>query len=46
MNSTFQTQRNSVPRGHVLKLEENSYPFSDQMQRDWGNDVILAAEVN
>lgn len=37
---------NSDPRGHVLKLEENSYPFADDMQRDWGNDIILAAEVN
>lgn len=35
---------NSDPRGHALKLEPGSYPYP--MEKDWGGNLLLAAEIN
>lgn len=35
---------NGDPRGHMLKLD-CEFPIPDGMERDWGGDGILAAEI-
>lgn len=36
---------NGDPRGHSLKLDSEQVTIPEGMQRDWGNDGILAAEI-
>lgn len=36
---------NGDPRGHSLKLDCDEAPIPEGMQRDWGGNGILAAEI-
>jgi hypothetical protein len=37
---------NSDPRGHMLKLDCDKATVPQGMERDWGGDGILTAEIN
>ena len=37
---------NSDPRGHALKLDSDKVSVPQGMERDWGGDGILAAEID
>ena len=37
---------NGDPRGHFLKLDCDEVPIPEGMERDWGGNGLLAAEIN